>query len=264
MFTRVAIPSRGYADDTVEDLFGTHEKVPMRDRVCRAIAKVHGEIAASSDPYLPLMWTEWNVPPYGDLDARDNWYVGPALAHDISRCDGLIDMMSFWTFKDVFEEVVKHKPFDGGFGLIAPGIVKKPSFYDFALLHKLGDERLPNSTENVLVTRRKDGVFVIAAWNLVEMDKVAQGFPIKMRRKFKGVAPSEDVEIERVDETHGNPIRAYAAIGSLAYPTREQVTQLNKASAVPDPEQRNLSNGELEVLLPVNGLAVIEVGERAK
>ena len=85
------------------------------------------------------MWTEWNVPSYGDLGARDNWYVGPALARDISQCDGQVKMMSFWTFDDVFEEGgVKQKPFDNGFGLIAPGMIKKPSFYDFALLHKLG------------------------------------------------------------------------------------------------------------------------------
>ena len=98
------VSSHGYADDTVEDLFGTHEQIPMRDRICKAIGKVHGEIAASASPQLPLMWTEWNVPSYGDLGARDNWYVGPALARDISQCDGLVNMMSFWTFDDVFEE----------------------------------------------------------------------------------------------------------------------------------------------------------------
>ena len=30
-------------------------------------------------------------------------------------------------------------PFDGGFGLIAADGIKKPSFYDFALLHELGE-----------------------------------------------------------------------------------------------------------------------------
>ena len=31
-------------------------------------------------------------------------YVAPALAYDIAQCDGLVDMMSYWTFDDVFEE----------------------------------------------------------------------------------------------------------------------------------------------------------------
>ena len=85
------VSTHGYADDTVEDLFGTHEDIPMRDRVCRAIEMVHGRFGLGSMPSLPLFWTEWNVPSYGDLDARDNWYVGPALASDISQCDGSVD-----------------------------------------------------------------------------------------------------------------------------------------------------------------------------
>jgi xylan 1,4-beta-xylosidase len=259
------VSTHGYADDSVEDMFGTHEEIPMRDRVCRAIAKVDNEIKASSLPRLPLMWTEWNVPSYGDLNARDNWYVGPALAHDISQCDGHVSMMSFWTFDDVFEEGgVKKAPFDGGFGLIAPGRIKKPSFYDFALLHKLGDERLPNDGENVLATRRPDGSLVVAAWNLVDMNQVQQGKPFALRLKFKGVATSAKASIERVDDAHGNPMVAYVAMGSPTYPTRAQVTALNQASALPAPEERNLKNGALEISLPVNGLALIEISKNSK
>jgi xylan 1,4-beta-xylosidase len=256
------VSTHGYADDSVEDMFGTHEVIPMRDRVCRAIAKVHGEIERSAYPTLPLMWTEWNVPSYGDLNARDNWYVGPALARDISQCDGNVTMMSFWTFDDVFEEGgPKRTPFDGGFGLIAPGMIKKPSFYDFALLHKLGDERLPSSSDNVLVTRRRDGSLAIAVWNLVDMDKLAQGKPVVLRLKLKGVAADARTKVERVDETHGNPMPAYVAMGSPTYPTQAQVAALNKASALPAPEDGKLTNGVLEISLPVNGLALIQVAK---
>ena len=38
--------THGYADDTVKDLFGTDEDIPMRDRVCRAVKKVHDEIGS--------------------------------------------------------------------------------------------------------------------------------------------------------------------------------------------------------------------------
>ncbi len=257
------VSTHGYADDTVEDLMGTHEDIPMRDRVCRAIEKVHGEIKSSVLPALPLMWTEWNVPSYGDLDARDNWYVGPALARDISQCDGSVDEMSFWTFDDVFEENgVTRQPFDGGFGLIAAGRIKKPSFYDFALLHKLGEERLANPAENVIVTRRKDGALVVAAWNLVDMDKLAQGAPMVLRLAFSGVPPGARVAIARVDEAHGNPMTAYKMMGSPRYPTQAQIEAMNNASALNEPEERKLEHGELKLTLPVNGLALIEVQAR--
>jgi xylan 1,4-beta-xylosidase len=257
------VSTHGYADDTVQDLMGTHENIPMRDRVCRAVEKVHSEIQASPLPSLPLFWTEWNIPSYGDHRARDNWYVGPALARDISQCDGSVSEMSWWTFDDVFEEGgVASEPFDGGFGLIALGRIKKPSFYDFALLHEMGEERLANPADNLLVTRRKDGTLVVAAWNLVDMDQLAHGSPMTMRLDFKGVPSRARVSIKRVDETHGNPMTAYLAMGSPRYPTQAQVEALNQASTLPVSEDRRLDKGMLELTLPVNGLAVIEISAK--
>jgi xylan 1,4-beta-xylosidase len=254
------ISTHGYADDSVEDMFGTHEDIPMRDRVCRAIRKVHDQIQASPLPALPLYWTEWNVPSYNDLGARDNSYVGPALARDITQCDGYVNEMSWWTFDDVFEEDgVTRRPFDNTFGLIAAGRIRKPSFYDFSLLHMLGSERLTNPADDVLVTRRADGTLVVAAWNLVDMDKVAQGRPLSLQINFRGVARAARVSIRRVDTTHGNPLPTYQAMGSPKYPTQNQIEGMNKASALPIPEQTPLDHGVLSLQLPVNGLAVIEI-----
>ena len=50
--------------------------IPMDERVCRAVAKVHGEIEASPTPHLPLFLTEWNV--QGEDQSRDTIFVGPA------------------------------------------------------------------------------------------------------------------------------------------------------------------------------------------
>lgn len=254
------VSTHGYADDTVADMLGTQEDIPMRDRVCRAIQMVHGQIQTSAEPSLPLFWTEWNVPSYGELNARDNWYVGPALAHDVSQCDGYVKMMSWWTFDDVFEEGgVAPEPFVGMFGLIAESNIKKPSFYAFSLLHKLGEVRLANTSDRLLVTRRADGTLVVAAWNLVDMDKVAGGKPITLRLSFKGIAAGSKVSIERLDEAHGNPLIAYRKMGSPRYPTRAQVDALNKASALSPPEHQALTGELLDLTLPVNGLAIVEV-----
>ena len=91
------------------------------------------------------------------------------------------------------------------------------------------------------------------------MDEVANAKPNTISLKFAGVAPNAKVEIERVDETHGNPLHAYVALGSPTYPTREQVTQMNAASALGAPEESALHDGQLELTLPVNGLTVIEI-----
>jgi xylan 1,4-beta-xylosidase len=251
------ISSHGYADDSVEDLFDSHEPVPMDERVCRAIAKVHGEIASSASPRLPLMWTEWNVPSFDKLNARDTIYVGPALANTIRECDGLVDMMSFWTFSDVFDEDGPGRaPFDGGFAPIAMGGIRKPGYVAFALLHRLGEERLANAAADVLVTRRGDGTLVIAAWNLVDPDR--RGPSKTLRLKFRGVAPNAAVSVRTLDAQHGNTLASYRALGSPRYPTRREVASINRGAELRAQPAR-LDHGSLALALSPDALTLVEI-----
>ncbi len=138
--------------------------------MCRAVAKVHGEIKSSPMPNLPLFWTEWNV--QGMDESRDTIFVGPAVANTVRECDGMVNMMSFWTFSDVFEEGGPiPQPFVGMFGLRAKGGINKPSYYAYGLLHQLGDARIADASKNVIVTKTSDGGLAIAAWNLVDPDQ---------------------------------------------------------------------------------------------
>ena len=252
------ISSHGYADDSTEDLFGTHEDIPMDRRVCLAIKKVHDQIASSARPGLPLMWTEWNVPSFGPLHARDTEFVGAALADDIRQCDGLVNMMSYWTFSDVFEEGGPgREPFDGSFGLIALGGIKKPSYSAFALLHKLGQERIAEDASNVLVTRRHDGSLAIAAWNLVDPD--VKGSDRSVTFEIQGVPTNSQVRVSRADAEHGNTLAAYKKMGSPRYPTRAQVGELNRVADAASFETLRLSKGSITLPLPVNGLVLLEV-----
>jgi xylan 1,4-beta-xylosidase len=252
------VSSHGYADDTVENLFHTHENILMDQRVCRAIGKVHDQIAASPRPGLPLMWTEWNVPSFGPLKARDTIYVGAALADDVRQCDGLVNMLSYWTFDDVFEETGPVKePFYGGFGLIAAGGIKKPSYYGYALLHKLGSERIANAAKNVIVTRRSDGSLVVALWNLVDPDQ--HGSSRKVSLEFRGLKRSGEVMISRVDEQHGNMLASYERMGKPRYPTQAQIRQFNSDSALPPPEKSSLHDGRIALEIPPNGLVLLEI-----
>ncbi len=253
------VSTHGYADDTVENLFHSQEDVPLDERVCRAIGKVHAQIRHSASPGLPLMWTEWNVPSFGErYHARDTIYVGAALAEDIRQCDGLVDIMSYWTFDDVFEENgVVREPLNGAFGTIAAGGIKKPSYYAYALLHRLGETRLANPAPNVLVTRRADGTLVVATWNVVDPDR--SGEPRTVTLRFRNLPEAAPLILRRVDATHGNVLPAYAAMGSPPYPTPAQVQQLNRASAPGAPERSSVQHGEIRLTVPVNGLVVVEL-----
>src|ERR1700744_4132605 len=197
------VSSHGYPDGPVENLFGTKEDIPRDDRVCRAIGKVRKQIQASAMPHLPLFWTEWNV--QGMQESRDTSFVGTGFANTIRECDGLVDMMSFWTFSDVFEEGGPiAKPFEGNFGLRAKGGINKPSYYDFGLLHRLGDERIANASADVIVTRSQDGTLVVAVWNIVDPDQTGSRKSVQLA--FQNVPADARVSIRRVDDTHGNTL----------------------------------------------------------
>jgi xylan 1,4-beta-xylosidase len=255
------VSTHGYADDTVENLFHNDKPVPMDDRVCAAVAKVRGQIDASSLPHLPLFWTEWNV--QGEDQSRDTPFVGPAVANTIRECDGKVNQMSFWTFSDVFQEGGPiAKPFEGHFGLRAKGGIDKPSFYGFALLHRLGDERLSASSNDVIATKANDGSLRVAAWNLVDPDSKDWGRTGPARTidlDFHGVPPDARVTVATVDQDHGNVLPKYKAMGSPLDPTPQQVERLNHETALPPPTQTHLTAGHLRLTLTPDALDLVTV-----
>ena len=158
----------------------------------------------------------------------------------------------------MFEENgVVREPFHGGFGTIAAGGLKKPAFYAYELLHRLGATRLENAAPGVLVTRRADGTLVLALWNLVDPDQ--SGAEREVTVQFTHVNPGSAVRVRRVDANHGNVLPAYAALGAPRYPTPAQVEALNQAAAPGSAVSMRLRQGLLRISVPANGLVAIEV-----
>ena len=252
------VSSHVYANDTSKDVFGTTEEIPRNKMVCAAVRKVHNQIAASPYPHLPLIWSEFNASYKNESDVTDSTYMGPWLADTISQCDGLVDIMSYWTFSDVFEEqgVVK-EPFYGGFGLLAERDIPKPAFNVFRLLHKLGNERLAVQSDSVLATRRKDGSLAVSVWNYAGP---SQQVPVKtVTLRFSGMPAAATATISRVDATHGDPLPAYDRMGKPASPTMAQIEQLRTAAQLPPPETQRLQQGSITIQVPSQGLVLVQV-----
>ncbi|HWC17816.1 MAG TPA: cellulase family glycosylhydrolase [Terriglobales bacterium] len=246
-----------YANDRAQDVFGTDEKIARDEMVCRAVKKVHDQIKASARPNLPLIWSEYNASYMNEPEITDQVFMAPWLADTIRQCDGLVDVMSYWTFSDVFEEqgVVK-QPFYGGFGLVAADGLPKPAFNAFKVLHLLGDRRLAVNSKVVLATT-KAGLPVLAAWNLVLPG--ATGAPKTMTFQFSGLRGNRSALIHRVDTTHGSLLTTYQQMGSPKNPTPSQIETLRKAAELSPPEQKAIAGNQLTIELPGQSLAVIEI-----
>jgi len=246
-----------YGNDSSTDVFNTNENIPRDRMVCRAVKKVHEQIQASAKPGLPLIWSEFNASYKNEPEVTDSVYMGPWMAETIQQCDGLVDIMSYWTLSDVFEEqgVVK-TPFYGGYGLLAEDSIPKPAFGAFKLLHQLGDQRLSLDSDSVLVTKSENGSLVIAVWNYEPPDQVGKAKTVTLR--FKNTK-ARHANIWRVDADHGDFHGTYKQMHEPSYPTQAEIRGLRAAAEIKSRETRDLVNGELALPLPASGLAVIEL-----
>jgi xylan 1,4-beta-xylosidase len=247
-----------YGNDSAKDVFGIDEPIPRTQMVCRAAQKVHDQVKASARPDLPIIWSEYNASYMNEPAVTDGLFMGPWIADTIRQCDGLVDILSYWTFSDVFEEqgVVK-QPFYGGYGLIAEGGLPKPSYNAFKLLHLLGEQRIAMNSQSALVTRRADGTIVMAIWNLFLPDD--QGQPKDVSILVKGLTSPHRVFISRLDATHGSLLSLYDSMGRPAYPTPKQLEDLRRAAELPAPEVKMMRDSKLTLELPPQGLALIEI-----
>jgi xylan 1,4-beta-xylosidase len=246
-----------YATDTSLDIFGRPGAVPRDQMVCRAVRKVHAEILASPYPHLPLIISEYNAATYmNGRSLLDGLYMGPWLAQLASQCDGLTRMMSYWTFSDVFEERgVPKRPLWGGFGLLTIGSVPKPSYNAFAMLHQLGEVRIPDPQPGVLITRRRGGDLAVALWNpfIGGQQRGAHTFILRL------TSPPypRSAQLQLLDAARGDLHAAYLRMGEPRYPTQAQYRQLRQAARLPPPLQLPVAGGEVRVTVPQSGLALV-------
>ena len=257
------VSSHIYPDDPQKIVFGEDRHYPLEEVMPRALSMMKEQIKSSKYPDLPLYISEWSS-------------QNPAfIAHTIKSCIGLAEIMSYWTFDNVFEELGTPKSFvNKTFGLIGMRGVPRPSFNTFALLHKLGDVQLASDDGPVLATGRKDGSVAVLLWNLVpqdpkqhssmgdpfvqtEVEFATQGVAKEMKLRLQGRHGA--VKITHIDSKHGSFYPAYVEMGSPEYPTAKQIQQLKRAGTLPDPEVRHLSaQGEITLSIPANGVALLE------
>ena len=113
------------------------------EAIIAGVRKARERIKSTSQPNLPLHYTEWSTS-YSPRDpVHDSYISAPYILSKLKGSEGYADSMSYWTFTDIFEENGPvPSPFHGGFGLLNFQGLRKPSFYAYQFLNKLGDTEL--------------------------------------------------------------------------------------------------------------------------
>ena len=128
---------------------------------------------------------------------------------------------SYWTFGDVFEEAgIPDRIFHGGFGLVANGVVRKPTYWTFEFFKKLQGELILRPEDSLFV-KTKEGHIRGVVWNL---EKDALDIQIALPGlKGKWGAISRTVDME-----HGNPLKLWDEMGQPASLTETQLKFLQE------------------------------------
>lgn len=210
---------------------------------------------------MPLHITEFNSSYNPNCPVHDTDFHAPYIARILSEAGDYADSYSYWTLSDVFEEFdVPQSVFHGGFGLVAFNQIKKPTFYAFEFFANAGKELLYRDAHTVVT--KKDGAYVIIAWNYQNLNEGQQSENVHYNFSFQSIGKQAVVISKDVGGSHGNPVQTWSNLGKPRTLTKEQVKILH-ASAEPLQTDAKIfeKEGLYEVSLqvPSNHLIMVEI-----
>ncbi len=218
---------------------------PNLDSVSGRMRHSRELIKASALPNLELHFTEWSSA-YTPTDyMHDQYHQASFILDKVRRAVPYVDSMSYWTFTDIFEENgPRFTPFHGGFGMINLEGIKKPSFYAFKFLSKLGTQDFAKDDQQSWVTKSPDGTVQVLLWDYTpvvppagQVDQVF--YKLEQPAQAKGslqvnLAHVPDgrykLRVYQVGYKQNDAYTAYVAMGSPHQLTRAQVATLNSVS----------------------------------
>lgn len=206
-------------------------------------------VIASPYPNAEIHLTEWSSSPSSADATHDTIQAATFIIKANLDSIGLVNSLSYWVFTDIFEEAGGGpSAFHGGFGLITMQGVKKPAFHAYRMLNSLGDE-IVHRQDGLIVTRdSSSGKHVALAYHFPAEVKDSLSFgdrasaqvitdagaPCDFSLRFDGLSPNAIFEIETLDQSHGNALAAWDAIGRPNSPTPTQAARLRAEGEATD------------------------------
>src|SRR5262249_25686059 len=122
---------------------------------------------------------------------------------------------------------------------------------------RLGEKRVETPLPCALITRRDDGAWALALWNLAPLgsESTTRRFVVKIPT---GMRPRE-VLLSRVDDEGGNVLPIFKQMGSPKYPTQMELKKLIQAAQLPAPRRLEVKNGAVTLEVKSQGLALLEI-----
>lgn len=191
--------------------------------------------------------TEWNASASGRNLISDTTFVAAFIVRNVLKSIGQVNSLGYWTFTDVMEERkagISH--FHGGFGLINKEGLKKPSYFAYYLLSKLGTEIISQGEEYIATKKGED--IQVLAYNFAYFDELFMNGdtsalsneerylvfedkqPKDIGLKIEGISGTYKVTRYELNRDHGSVFDKWVEMGTPENMTEEEISFLKGKS----------------------------------
>ncbi|MFA5576560.1 MAG: helix-turn-helix domain-containing protein [Tissierellaceae bacterium] len=142
-----------------------------QDHTYKTLESAGRKIKSNLSKEAEIHITEWGATSNGRNLISDTSFMAAFIVRNVLKSIGQTNSLGYWTFTDIMEEMkagISH--FHGGFGLINKEGIKKPSYFAYYLLSKLGNEIVARG-DNYIVTKNPQGIQVMV-YNFTYFDEL--------------------------------------------------------------------------------------------
>lgn len=198
-------------------------------------------------PGLELHYTEWSSS-YTPADPlHDSYHEAAYILDKLKQIGPAANSMSYWTFTDIFEEAgPRFTPFHGGFGLMNIEGIKKPAYFAYSFLNKLGKTELADHDTSSWACKNGKGGVQVLLWNYTytlpdsvnDQAYYIKDLPAKAKGKVKVnlshiPAGKYTMEIYKVGYRVNDAYTNYVDMGSPRQLSMQQVKKLKEQNGSP-------------------------------
>jgi xylan 1,4-beta-xylosidase len=247
-----------------------------KDHTYNTIISANQKINESFQEKPELHITEWNASSYGRNLINDTCFIATFIIYNILRANGKTDSLGFWTFTDIIEELkLGISSFHGGFGLINKDGIKKPSYYAYYFLSKLG-QNIIDEGEDYIVTKEQDNIqillynfsyfddlFIMGDTSLLTNEARYLSFEEKpgknVNLQINGLSGNYKQICYELNRENGSAVDEWIKMGAPEHMDKDEIKYL-KGKAYPKVsiEMKELKNSYTQTIhIPVHGIALI-------
>ncbi|MCF0135175.1 MAG: helix-turn-helix domain-containing protein [Lachnospiraceae bacterium] len=156
-----------YTPDTIERSRNQSREFSVIQNSITVLKKLMEEV---SFPQVDIHVTEWNFSVSSRNSLNDHCMKGAYLMKTMIDCVDMVDIMGYWTGSDLFASYHDFKAIlHGGGGLISKDGIRKPAYYAFDFMNRLG-KYMRMKGDNYIITDNGAGNWRIVCHNLKTLD----------------------------------------------------------------------------------------------